>query len=46
MSQNFNNYSFHLYGRGKSVAGEEVAGVDAGGDVGEVGGGAVGQDGA
>lgn len=29
-----------------SVAGEEVAGVDAGGDVGEVGGGAVGQDGA
>ncbi len=30
----------------RSVAGEEVAGVDAGGDVGEVGGGAVGQDGA
>lgn len=31
---------------GESVAGEEVAGVDAGGDVGQVGGGAVGQDGA
>ena len=30
----------------RSVAGEEVAGVDTGGDVGEVGGGAVGQDGA
>ena len=32
--------------RRESVAGEEVAGVDAGSDVGEVGGGAVGQDGA
>lgn len=28
-----------------SVAGEDVAGVDAGGDIGEVGGSAVGEDG-